>query len=261
MSYFFFDLPLYTPLEITEENKNSFISIITLGGNRFTNLSFDGYNPIRNQDSTFTGYAPIVDVDNFYNYGGVGQMQIKCKRSEDVFTFLLRFDVEKKQVIKVGQYPSIADFHIHPVKKYKKVLGQERLKEFTKAIGLSANGIGIGSFVYLRRIFEFLVFDTFEKNKEVLDLTKAQFSKFRMDEKIENLNLFMPDFLVKNKKIYSILSLGIHELDEHECLESFESIKIGIEIILDKKLEEIEKIEKELAASKTIEELHNKYKK
>ena len=40
------------------------------------------------------------------------------------------------------------------IKQYDKELRKPDLKEFTRAIGLAANGVGIGSFVYLRRIFE-----------------------------------------------------------------------------------------------------------
>jgi hypothetical protein len=34
---------------------------------------------------------------------------------------------------------------------------RKRYKKFTKGLGLAAHGVGIGSFVYLRRIFENLI--------------------------------------------------------------------------------------------------------
>ena len=73
-----------------------------------------------------------------------------------------------------------------------------------------------------------------------------------MDEKIDLLKEYIPDFLGENSYIYSILSKGIHELDEEECLEIFDILKTGIEIILEEKIEKINKekrkkfIEKEL---------------
>jgi hypothetical protein len=36
--------------------------------------------------------------------------------------------------------------------------------------------------------------------------------------------------------MYGILSKGIHELSEEDCLKAFPAVKIGIEIILDAKL-------------------------
>ena len=65
------------------------------------------------------------------------------------------------KIIKVGQYPSVADMTIPEIKKYRKVLGSE-YRDYAKAIGLFANGIGIGSFVYLRRIIENLIYKKFK---------------------------------------------------------------------------------------------------
>jgi hypothetical protein len=55
--------------------------------------------------------------------------------------------------------------------------------------------------------------------------------------------------LANNTKIYSILSLGIHELNEEECLTAFEILKKSIIYILE---EDIRKKE-ELAARKDLE--------
>jgi hypothetical protein len=56
----------------------------------------------------------------------------------------------------------------------------------------------------------------------------------------------LPSFLVENRKIYSILSVGVHELDEKECLNWFEVMKQSIIIILEddkKKKEELSRRE------------------
>lgn len=44
--------------------------------------------------------------------------------------------------------------------------------------------------------------------------------------------------------LYSVLSKGIHEYDEQECLEIYEIVKFVIEEILDKQLEEKKREEK-----------------
>jgi hypothetical protein len=67
-----------------------------------------------------------------------------------------------------------------------------------------------------------------------------------MEEKIALLKDHLPDFLVENRKVYSILSIGIHELDEEDCLTYFEAMKQAIIIILEddkKKLEELKRRE------------------
>ena len=161
---------------------------------------------------------------------------------------------------KIGQYPSIADFHIYEIKQYDKLLSNDVLKEFTKAIGLAANGVGIGSFVYLRRIFENLILESFEEAKQEGKVEEETFSRSRMDEKIGLLEDYLPPFLVENKSIYSILSKGIHELDENTCLKYFEFMKVGIEIILDQKLEKKKQKEKEEEAKKKIQQLKKEIK-
>ena len=163
--------------------------------------------------------------------------------------------------MKVGQYPSVADIHIGQVKQYDKVLDKSILREFTKAIGLAANGVGIGSYVYLRRIFEKLVFDAFKeaKNDNVVD--EVQFNSMRMDEKLKSLNGYLPSFIVENHEIYGILSKGIHQLTEEECLAYFDCMRQSIELILDERLEQLAKKKKIEEVKKTLNSITSQIKK
>ena len=128
------------------------------------------------------------------------------------------------------------------------------IDQFTKAIGLAANGIGIGSFVYLRRIFENLIFDAYNEAKNDNAIDEKQFDSMRMDERIKSLKGYLPSFIVENNGIYGILSKGIHELTEEECLAYFDCMRKSIELILDERLEllankkKIEEVKKTLNA-------------
>ena len=44
--------------------------------------------------------------------------------------------------------------------------------------------------------------------------------------------------------MYSILSKGIHELSEKDCLDFFPAMKLSVELILDEKLERYQKEKK-----------------
>ena len=123
-------------------------------------------------------------------------------------------------------------------------------------IGLAANGVGIGSFVYLRRIIEQLIYEAYQQCLTDGIVTEEQYNRARMDQKIELLSSHLPSFLVENKSIYSVLSLGIHELDENTCLAHFDTLRVGIEIILDEKLDELKKREKIEEAKKKLSQLH-----
>jgi hypothetical protein len=87
-------------------------------------------------------------------------------------------------VQKIGQFPSLADIANDESKTYRSVLTQEDSSEFHKAIGLAAHGVGIGSFVYLRRIFERLVISRFEEFKTVEGWIDEDFYQKRMAERV-----------------------------------------------------------------------------
>lgn len=152
------------------------------------------------------------------------------------FTFTVKDNVLQK----TGQFPSIADSLEEEIKSYKKELekdlGKEKSQEFSKAIGLFSHGIGIGSFVYLRRIFESFIYQAKDQAVAKGDTTEEAFSQLRMTEKIELLKDYLPEVIVENKMIYGIVSKGIHELSEDECKHYFNTIKTGIELILDEKI-------------------------
>ncbi|UZT79825.1 hypothetical protein OF113_07165 [Ectopseudomonas chengduensis] len=254
LSKFFFDIPIYTPVKIDDGNWEVFKKII-----EFQNKEeFEGYNPWKQVDSTFvvtTDLVPGGSADPFIHRGGYGTVKIKCKRTDNIFNYYIFWDPSTSLLMKVGQHPSVADFHISEIKQYKKLLSNEKLKEFTRAIGLAANGVGIGSFVYLRRIFESLIYEAYKVCLSEGVVTDEQYSRSRMDQKIQLLSSHLPSFLVENKSMYSVLSLGIHELDEDTCLAHFDTLRVGIEIILDEKLDELKKREKIEEAKKKLGQL------
>ena len=152
---------------------------------------------------------------------------------------------------KIGQYPSVADLAFPELKEYKKVASTDDLRELRKAIGLYAQGIGIGAFVYVRRIFERLI----DKAKDIAitdgNLDEEEYSRLRVAERIDLLKNYLPNALGSNKAFYGIVSKGIHELSEEDCIAYFPVVQEGIMLILRQwkaKQEEIE-TEQRLAAS------------
>lgn len=152
---------------------------------------------------------------------------------------------------KIGQYPSVADLAFPELKEYKKVVSTDDLRELRKAIGLYAQGIGIGAFVYVRRIFERLI----DKAKDMAitdgNLDEEEYSRLRVVERIDLLKKYLPNALGSNKAFYGIVSKGIHELSEEDCIAYFPVVQEGIMLILRQwkaKQEEIE-TEQRLAAS------------
>lgn len=231
----------------------------------FSNEQFDGYNPIKKYETTYRikqGFKVYgadmyeIEIENV----DFCPVVLECARSQLRMVILLYWDMDNQRIMKVGQYPSIASIHIGQIQKYKKVMSKEELKEFTRAIGLAANGVGIGSFVYLRRIFESLIREAADKKINDGDIVQSDFDRAHMDEKIEMLKDVLPEFLVQNKKIYGIISKGIHELSEEECLAMFDILKTSIELVLDEKKEMVEKESKMKTISAQLAQLGGKYR-
>lgn len=128
--------------------------------------------------------------------------------------------------------------------KYREILGEEHYSEYLIAINCYEAGIGIGSFIYLKRIIEMLLFDKFSFNKGKLAITLEEFRKLHFNDKIQTLNEFLPDILVENGHIYGIMSKPLHELSEEDCREIFPILQSGIELILDEILIQIKKARK-----------------
>ena len=189
---FIFNLPLYTKVKLSEGH---LLNDLTSNA-----LYVDGYNPLRGADSTFSLEESINPL--YVPNKGVETICLVCQRYQDNMYVMIFIDRVKDYIEKVGQYPSVADIHIAQVKQYKKVLGESYIKDFTKAIGLAANGIGTGSFVYLRRVFEHLVSEIAEEAIKEGRLNKGQFETSRMDSKLRFLSDYLPEVVIWRIKTF-----------------------------------------------------------
>lgn len=254
---FIFDTPLYKRVSINEENR--FIDELFRFG-----TCFDGYNPIQKKETTYRIIRGMSNPHRDHIYSsildesGILELYLECCRYKDNLAIFTYWDASERSIMKIGQFPSVADIHIGQIKQYGSVLPKDRLKEYTRAIGLAANGVGIGSFVYLRRIFEGLVAEAEEKEIKNGNIDHDLFVKARMDDKIKMVENHLPKFLVDNRKIYGILSAGIHELNEEECLGFFNIMRESIELILEQKLKEKEMENRIANAQKAINSIKTK---
>lgn len=225
-----------------------------------SNLAVNGYNPIRNVETTYHLCSSKINVD----YGSVGPntflpvnpnvrcMSFRCGRFGDILSLIVYKNVDEGYLIKIGTFPSLRDFHKDDIKKYNKVLTEQQRTELITAIMIANNGVGIGSYVYLRRIFEGIVFE--EAKNAIKDglVTEEEFNTKRMDEKIVVIKDYLPAFLYNHhKELYGILSLGVYQLDEDACLGFFSVLYDCILLILDDRLAQKEREEttKKAAAS------------
>lgn len=248
---FYFEISLYNEIKIDDLEEDIF------------NWDVDAYSNTLSDSTTYKinsglSYDREYDIDNIYywSYSYIfewfKQITLTCKRkNEEVLTYLIY--VKNNTFIKVWQYPSLADIQFWELwKKYNKILSIGDLKNYKKAIWLFSHWAWAGSFIYLRRIFENLIYKTFESHVKDLGITEENFLKLRMMEKVDFLQKYLPSRLVKMKAIYWILSKWVHELTEEECLKYFPIMKISIEVILDEKIKEEKEKQDELEITEAI---------
>lgn len=269
---FFLEKGLYEPISLgVKYNDDVFIQILEL---EFFDKAIRTYCPQCKQESIFRtdlikqGSIKSLTKPHVYEYTKVAQWAKACTpqevysvtdwlidKQEEFFlnrTFTLEFycthnhshrifftfNITDGFIQKIGQYPSVANSLEEEIKVYKKELGKEKGEEFSKAIGLFSHGVGIGAFVYLRRIFENFIYEAKDKALNDGVITNEEFNQRRMSEKIELLREYLPQVIVERKDYYSVVSKGIHELSEDECKKYFMTLKNGIELILDEKIAE-----------------------
>ncbi|MBI3465505.1 MAG: hypothetical protein HY000_20995 [Planctomycetes bacterium] len=253
------DTPLYHSVVLAQEGLRGAESIIDFLVVLTVNPGhLDVYCPGCERDSTFKLDRRSYGPDRPRSYGPMDQrnsqerlsefidrpinVEFRCVRNPThrLLFCLLVSDIneigEPRQITKIGQFPSQRDLASGAIKRYRRRLdrlGPTMAKEYATALGLHAHGVGIGSFVYLRRIFETLVEEAHKTAMAKPAWDEDSYAKARMSEKIDLLRGILPGTLVQNRKVYGILSKGLHELGEEECLRYFQIVDCGIRVFLD----------------------------
>lgn len=189
--------------------------------------------------------APPKDGPECYATSFFGVL-FKCVSCEEEHYFAIKMDGQS--ITKIGQYPSFSRRETESLKKYKNLISKY-YTELTTSVNLYSQGLGIGSFVYLRRILEHLVETKYyalpehEETARFIDKLKA----------VQEVEAIIPPELEEIKEqVYSVLSKGIHEYSEDECYDLYNVVFYVVTAILDRELHKKEQAEKVAAAKKAI---------
>jgi hypothetical protein len=237
-------VPLYEQFSYDDDKQNPFLAIEQFKG------TLDFHCPECGQHSVFTARENDYHTNSHYT-NHVFSLLFRCSRN-NVHQALFIFQAHRGNLQKIGQIPSLPDLALPDLRKYRRLLGDERHRELTRAIGLTTHGVGVGAFVYLRRVFESLIEQAHAKARADPGWDEDAFLRARMDEKIGILKEHLPAFLVQNRSLYSILSVGVHTLSEEDCLAAFPAVRLAIELILDDLLEEHERQAKLKSAAQSL---------
>ena len=221
------ETPMYKKFRLTQDSEN------TLHFLRNERVKIDYYCPHCGRDRMFT------------NIGGLQSQRLSRQQiyAPGDITFLMSCAYDKKHVCrfviylaegyieKIGQKPSYADLKKSELKQYKNILKGSDYAEMNKAYGLISHDAAIGAFVYLRRVFERVISRTEERARR--EDQSINVSGQRMVEKIQTLKRWLPNVLYENRAVYSILSKGVHELEEEECSRYYPALNAALLLILE----------------------------
>ena len=201
-------------------------------------------------NDTSIGYSKLIN-DNEYFYF--------IARADCGHNLIILFKIiDENTIMKVGQSPSIYDMNEEiNNKSFLKELGEEYESYYKTACSLNSFNSNIGAMTYLRRIFEKLLLDCFDQNQDKLEITKDDFTRLRMEDKLNKLKEFLPSIIFDNgyNQVYSKVSNGIHNLSEDECSQLFIPLRMAIEEILIEKLELKEKKNRQKKLGKELQKI------
>ncbi len=242
------ETPLYTKCSVELPDKLDEI-----------NLSINKFCPVCKEKRTFilgNKYIPQIDTFSLVNITRTHRtiepnytvflyyLCVSCKKFNRSFSFFV--GENKEYIQKIGQYPA---FDITIKKHLREMLG-EYIDFYQKGLICEYNSYGIGAFVYYRRIVEGIIGNLLnsipelmtgeEKQKYEEAMEKVKNTK-QTQEKIKLIKDLLPSILMPEgfnplKMIYDMLSKGIHNKTDEECLDYSRAIRKSliflVEIIL-----------------------------
>jgi hypothetical protein len=217
-----------------------------------TRVQFDCFCVGCGQEATFLRGARASGGAGYNTFISAAQdtfvIRMQCTRNSHAY--YTWFQAIEGGLQKIGMTPSMEDIANSDLKKYRGLLSKKQLSELHRAGGLASHGIGIGSFVYLRRIFEKQIADHYQRRVSESGEIEG-FETLRVADKIKAIEEYLPRTLAKHREMYGILSMGVHELDEKTCLDFFPPLRQAIIMILeqDYQIKEREAQEKALEES------------
>lgn len=181
-------------------------------------------------------------------------VQFACGMSEGHRVIYL-FHVSPHSIQKIGQGPRISAVVRPDLERYRHELSADDMSELKRAVELSSHDVHIGAYVYIRRILERLVEGVVARLSDEGKLNErevARIRELRFEDRIKEIRQEVPDALVENRKMYGILSRGIHELSEEDCGRFFPVLLAGIRLILDERshLRDLETRRKEISTAR-----------
>lgn len=186
----------------------------------------------------FSGAGKRLDDDFDFIY--IKYRCSNCQKNEKTFALAVRLDKDEHptgQLYKLGESPA---FGPPTPTKLIKLIGPDR-EDFLKGRRCENQGLGVGAFIYYRRVVEnqknrifseiVKVSEKLSAPPEKIDILKKAIEETQFSKALAMAKDVIPESLLINgyspiQLLHSALSEGVHALSDEQCLELAGSIRI-----------------------------------
>lgn len=217
-----------------------------ISSSTFYQKAFDFIRSIKEssfKSVSLSGGSKTEPSSLFASEKGKFDVELKCPVCNETIYFYYVY--EKGCITKINTYPNLMNGLKQKFRKYEALNNDDfnyNNELITGCYLFYNSNSGIGSFCYLRRCLENFVKDYTNDLYDEGIITNKYNPVLKFEDKIGIIeNELDKDIYDMLKPLYSILSLGIHELKEQDCLDIFEQVKDILEILLDERIEKINK--------------------
>ena len=239
-------------LESTPPNQRIHISdLVTVSGSAYNGFRYKIRTPeiqLHCQHERCNGtrfFRCISGDDNYININGFNFFYVtyicsNCQKVEKTFSLAAKVNNSGKpqgECYKFGELPTYGP----PIaSKLMKLIGPDR-DEFLKGRRCENQGLGVGSFIYYRRVVEnqkdrilgeiIKVSKKLGASKTNLEILEKAVTETQFTKALDMVKDSIPESLLINghspiKLLHSALSEGVHALSDEECLELAGSVRI-----------------------------------
>lgn len=212
-----------------------------------------------------------IELKNEFKYVYISYLCSNCQKTRKTYSLAVKSEESKSEKGEAYKFGELPNFGPQTPARLIKLIGPDR-ENFLKGRRCENQGLGVGAFIYYRRVVEH------QKNRIISEIIKVSEKLAAPQEKIDILKLavketqfskaldmakdVIPESLLINghspiQLLHSALSEGVHALTDEKCLELASSIRIVLGE-LSERLSQALKDEAEL--SKALSTLMN-YKK
>ena len=256
------DLPLYTPVDIKERVSPSVKAILTYTG------IVDFYCPACQLHTPFQGLLSLETQNSMASelmaakaFGFASSFWLQTRFSKELactragHKVIFHFQVEEQQLLKVGQYPSIAAIHYGELLHYADALGEQGLHDLHHADALSANSNSLGAYIYLRKLFETQLQMAYVQAQARPGWQAPGYADASIAAKVALLAQHLPAYLVQHPALYALLDLPVTELTEATCHRHYEALKTAVLLMADATLATNTRVLRESEAEQALSTL------